>query len=113
MNRDENNNADNNNKNNNQGQQNGGGKKKNKQKQQTFLQPEVSEEEVAKQVRETLARLTNKNNKMGKGAKYRREKRDAIRQGMEEQLENAAAESKVLKLTEFVHGQRSLAGYSP
>ena len=90
------------NNNNNQGQQNGGGKKKNKQKQQTFLQPEVSEEEVAKQVRETLARLTNKNNKMGKGAKYRREKRDAIRQGMEEQLENEAAESKVLKLTEFV-----------
>ena len=88
--------------NNNQGQQNGGGKKKNKQKQQAFLQPEVSEEEVAKQVRETLARLTNKNNKMGKGAKYRREKRDAIRQGMEEQLENEAAESKVLKLTEFV-----------
>ena len=88
--------------NNNQGQQNGGGKKKNKQKQQAFLQPEVSEEEVAKQVRETLARLTNKNNKMGKGAKYRREKRDAIRQGMEEQLENQAAESKVLKLTEFV-----------
>jgi translation initiation factor IF-2 len=92
----------NNNKNNNQGQQNGGSKKKNKQKQQAFLQPEVSEEEVAKQVRETLARLTNKNNKMGKGAKYRREKRDAIRQGMEEQLENEAAESKVLKLTEFV-----------
>ena len=90
------------NNNNNQGQQNGGGKKKNKQKQQAFLQPEVSEEEVAKQVRETLARLTNKNNKMGKGAKYRREKRDAIRQGMEEQLENEAAESKVLKLTEFV-----------
>ena len=92
----------NNNNNNNQGQQNGGGKKKNKQKQQAFLQPEVSEEEVAKQVRETLARLTNKNNKMGKGAKYRREKRDAIRQGLEEQLENEAAESKVLKLTEFV-----------
>ena len=93
----------NNKNNNNQGQQqNGGGKKKNKQKQQAFLQPEVSEEEVAKQVRETLARLTNKNNKMGKGAKYRREKRDAIRQGMEEQLENEAAESKVLKLTEFV-----------
>ena len=92
----------NNKNNNNQGQQNGNGKKKNKQKQQAFLQPEVSEEEVAKQVRETLARLTNKNNKMGKGAKYRREKRDAIRQGMEEQLENQAAESKVLKLTEFV-----------
>ena len=66
------------------------------------MQAEVSDEDVAKQVRETLARLTNKNNKMGKGAKYRREKRDAIRQGMEEQLENEAAESKVLKLTEFV-----------
>ena len=47
------------------------------------MQPEVSDEEVAKQVRETLARLTNKNNKVGKGAKYRREKRDAIRQGVE------------------------------
>ena len=57
---------------------------------------------MAKQVRETLARLTNKDNKLGKGAKYRREKRDAIRQGMEEELEQQAAESKVLKLTEFV-----------
>ena len=94
----------NNNNNNNQRQQQGGGKKnkQNKQKAPVLLQPEISEEEVAKQVRETLARLTNKNNKMGKGAKYRREKRDAIRQGMEEQLENEAAESKVLKLTEFV-----------
>ena len=96
------NNNKNNNANNQAQQQNGGGKKKNKQKQPVILQPEVSDEEVAKQVRETLARLTNKNSKMGKGAKYRREKRDAIRQGMEEQLENEAAESKILKLTEFV-----------
>ena len=84
--------------------QNGGGKSK-KQKnhpKQMPLQPEVSDEEVAKQVRETLARLTNKGSKMGKGAKYRREKREAIRQGMEEEMANEAAESKVLKLTEFV-----------
>ena len=94
-------------KNNGNGQQqnqNGSGKNK-KQKnhpKQTPIQPEVSDEEVAKQVRETLARLTNKGSKMGKGAKYRREKREAIRQGMEEELANEAAESKVLKLTEFV-----------
>ena len=84
--------------------QSGGGKNK-KQKnhpKQAPLQPEVSDEEVAKQVRETLARLTSKGTKMGKGAKYRREKREAIRQGMEEELANEAAESKVLKLTEFV-----------
>ena len=87
----------------NQNQNNGGGKKKQKnQPKQAPLQPEVSDEEVAKQVRETLARLTSKGTKMGKGAKYRREKREAIRQGMEEELANEAAESKVLKLTEFV-----------
>ena len=62
----------------------------------------MSDEEVAKQVRETLARLTNKSSKVGKGAKYRREKRDAIRQGVENEMEAQAAESKVLKLTEFV-----------
>ena len=87
-----------------QNQNNGGGKNK-KQKnhpKQTPIQPEVSDEEVAKQVRETLARLTSKGSKMGKGAKYRREKREAIRQGMEEEMANEAAESKVLKLTEFV-----------
>ena len=88
---------------NNQQQGQGQGKKKKKnQPKQTVLPQEVSDEEVAKQVRETLARLTNKDNKLGKGAKYRREKRDAIRQGMEEELEQQAAESKVLKLTEFV-----------
>ena len=89
-----------------QQQQNASGKSKNKkqknQPKQTPLQPEVSDEEVAKQVRETLARLTSKGSKMGKGAKYRREKREAIRQGMEEEMANEAAESKVLKLTEFV-----------
>ena len=91
-------------KQNNQNQQNVG-KSKNKQKnqlKQASLATEVSDEEVAKQVRETLARLTNKGSKMGKGAKYRREKRDAIRAGLEEQMEQASAESKILKLTEFV-----------
>ncbi len=85
--------------------QNTGSKKQKKQKnqpKQAPIQPEVSDEEVAKQVRETLARLTSKGTKMGKGAKYRREKREAIRQGMEEEMANEAAESKVLKLTEFV-----------
>ena len=87
-----------------QNQQGSGKSKKQKNRpKQTPVQPEVSDEEVAKQVRETLARLTSgKSAKMGKGAKYRREKREAIRQGMEEELANEAAESKVLKLTEFV-----------
>ena len=72
-----------------QQQAQGSGKKNKKQKnqpKQAPVQPEVSDEEVAKQVRETLARLTSKGSKMGKGAKYRREKREAIRQGMEEEL---------------------------
>ena len=80
-------------------------KAKNKQKNQPKQQPqpvEVSEEEVAKQVRETLARLTAKGSKMGKGAKYRREKREAFREQMEEEMMNEMAENKVLKLTEFV-----------
>ena len=97
--------GNNQNQNQNQNQNNGGGGKNKKQKNQPKqmpIQPEVSDEEVAKQVRETLARLTNKGSKMGKGAKYRREKREAIRQGMEEEMANEAAESKVLKLTEFV-----------
>ena len=91
--------------NNQQAQQQGQGsgkKKKKNQPKQTVLPQEVSDEEVAKQVRETLARLTSKDNKLGKGAKYRREKRDAIRQGLEEEMAQEAAESKVLKLTEFV-----------
>ena len=80
-----------------------GGKSKQKNRpKQSPITPEVSDEEVAKHVRETLARLTSKNNKMGKGAKYRREKRDAIKAGLEEQMEQASAESKTLKLTEFV-----------
>ncbi len=77
-------------------------KKKNQPKQEPIL-VEQSEEEVAKQVRETLARLTaGKNASFGKGAKYRREKRENIRAGMEAELEQMEQESKILKLTEFV-----------
>ncbi len=62
---------------------------------------EPTEAEVQKQVRETLERLQGKSNK-GKGAKYRRDKRDQHRQQTEINEELAAAESKVLKATEFV-----------
>jgi len=61
----------------------------------------VNEEDVARQVKETLARLTAKNQNK-KGAKYRREKRDAVQERLNEELQEQAAESKVLKLTEFV-----------
>ena len=55
-----------------------------------------------KQIKETLARLTNKNNKNNKGAKYRRDKRDAAVKREHELMEQEELESKVLKLTEFV-----------
>ena len=83
-----------------QQQQQGGGKnKKNKNRQQKPL--EVNEEDVARQVKETLARLTTKNQNK-KGAKYRREKRDAVQERISEEMAQEAAQSKVLKLTEFV-----------
>ena len=75
------------------------GKKKNVPPQP--VKQEVSDEDVAKQVKETLARLTNKN-KTNKGAKYRKEKRENARANMEEHLEELEAESRILKLTEFV-----------
>ncbi len=83
-----------------QGRNSGG--KQGKKKTNLVITPEVSEEEVAKQVRETLARLTSKSNKLGKGAKYRKDKREAIRHDREEEEMELEAESKVLKLTEFV-----------
>ena len=61
---------------------------------------EVSEEDVQKQIKETLARLTNKGQK--KGAKYRREKRDAVSQRQTEQFELDAQGSRIIKITEFV-----------
>ncbi|MBQ9362311.1 MAG: translation initiation factor IF-2 [Bacteroidaceae bacterium] len=80
-------------------QQPQGKKKKNKKNKPVNVQ-ELSDEEVAKQVKETLARLTTKQEK--KGVKYRKEKRDAIRDRMAEEEQQENAESKILKLTEFV-----------
>ena len=71
-------------------QQGGGKHNKNKNRQQPVIKAEVSDEDVAKQVKETLARLTNKS-KAGKGAKYRKEKRENARASMEEQLEDGTA----------------------
>ena len=84
----------------NQNQQ-GGNRKKNKKKgNQRSL--EVDDEAVARQVKETLARLTNKQTQNKKGAKYRKERRDAFVEQREAELAAENAESKVLKLTEFV-----------
>ncbi|WP_299132274.1 translation initiation factor IF-2 [uncultured Tenacibaculum sp.] len=62
---------------------------------------ELTEAQIQKQVRETLEKLQGKSKK-GKGAKYRRDKRDAHRQQSEAELEAAQADSKILKVTEFV-----------
>lgn len=65
------------------------------------LKAEVSDEDVQKQIKETLARLTEKRGGKG-GAKYRREKREAFSQKHQEELKQQEKESKVLQLTEFV-----------
>ena len=95
----QNQNKKNQNKNGNQQQQQQGGKKNKKNRPVKPL--EVDDEAVARQVKETLARLTSKNQNK-KGAKYRREKRDAVAERMSEEMAAEAAQSKVLKLTEFV-----------
>ena len=70
-------------------------------KRKPIVKEEPSPEEVQKQVRETLEKLQGKTKK-GKGAKYRREKRDLHRQQAEKDIEEQEAESKVIKVTEFV-----------
>lgn len=62
----------------------------------------MNEEDVARQVKETLARLTNKQNQNKKGAKYRKEKREAVQEKLNEERLEERKESKVLKLTEYV-----------
>ena len=64
--------------------------------------PEVSEEDVQKQVKETLARLTSKDKALRKGAKWRKEKREAVASREREHMRAEEAESRVLKITEFV-----------
>ena len=91
------------------GQQQGGGqqpqskkqKKQQKQQPKPVVRPEVSDEEVSKQIKDTLARLTAKGTK-SKGAKYRKEKRDEVRERMNEEIEREEMERSVLKVTEFV-----------
>ena len=80
----------------------GGNKDFKKSKRVAVSKEEPSEEEVQKQVRETLEKLQGKKSSKGKGARYRREKRDLHRQQTEKELEQQEAESKVLKVTEFV-----------
>ena len=85
---------------------NAGGSSKNKKKNRNRggqqKPAEVSDEDVARQVKETLARLTNKQNQTKKGAKYRKEKREAAQEKMNEERREEKKESKTLKLTEFV-----------
>ena len=100
VNQQQNQNKKNQNKNGQQQQQQQQGGKKNK-KNRPVKPLEVDDEAVARQVKETLARLTSKNQNK-KGAKYRREKRDAVAERMNEEMAAEAAQSKVLKLTEFV-----------
>ncbi len=89
-------------KNNAQNAQKQGQKTKGKKGKTPAVVTPPSDEDVAKQVKETLARLQAKGASKGKGAKYRKEKRDAARERQEEELMKRDAESSVLKLTEFV-----------
>ena len=73
-----------------------------KEKNKRPIHTEVNEEDVQKQIKETLARLTSKDKGLKKGAKWRKEKREAIASREREAAELEEAESKVLKLTEFV-----------
>lgn len=87
--------------NNNQGGKKNANKKNKKSGNRSVKPLEVDEEAVARQVKETLARLTSKNQNK-KGAKYRREKREAAQERLQEEAKQESRESKTLKLTEFV-----------
>ena len=80
----------------------GRGRERDRERNKRPVHTEVNEEDVQKQVRETLARLTSKDKNQKKGAKWRKEKREAVAHRASEAAAEAAAESKVLKLTEFV-----------
>lgn len=80
----------------------GGGNDKAKQIiRRPLVKAPVNDEDVQKQIKETLARLTGKGGK-NKGAKYRKDKRDANSQRMQEELEMQEQESRTIKITEFV-----------
>ena len=80
---------------------NGGNGKNGKNRKRNQNPLEVDDEAVARQVKETLARLTNKNQNK-KGAKYRKEKREAVQEKLSQEAKAERKESKTLKLTEFV-----------
>ncbi|MBO4955606.1 MAG: translation initiation factor IF-2 [Muribaculaceae bacterium] len=85
-----------------QGQRNPRGRNDQRQQSARPLHTEVNEEDVQKQIKETLARLTAKDKGLKKGAKWRKEKREATREREAQAHALEAAESRVLKLTEFV-----------
>ncbi|MDE5624006.1 MAG: translation initiation factor IF-2 [Alistipes sp.] len=78
-----------------------GRRNKNKKNNQAVIRPEVSDEEVSKQIKDTLARLTAKGAK-NTGAKHRRDKREAAAERMNEEMERSVQERSTLKVTEFV-----------
>ena len=90
------------NRNNNNTPNNNTGNKNKKKKNKPVKPVEVNDEDVARQVKETLARLTNKQNQNKKGAKYRKEKREAVQEKMNAEANAERKDSKTLKLTEFV-----------
>ena len=99
-------NGQNNQNNNQQNNQNAQAKQEKKNKKHNkapkpVVRPEVSDEEVSKQIKDTLARLTAKGAK-NKGAKYRKEKREAVAERINEEMERTEQERSILKVTEFV-----------
>ena len=90
--------GNNNNNNRNQGKS----KSERRKEARRALTPEVTEEDVSKQVKETLARLTAKDKGLRKGAKWRKEKRENAAERVREAEAAEAAENSVLRLTEFV-----------
>ena len=79
----------------------GEGRRNKKKNSQAVVRPEVSDEEVSKQIKDTLARLTAKGAK-NTGAKHRRDKREAAAERMNEEMERSVQERSTLKVTEFV-----------
>ena len=95
------NNKKNKNKNRNNNNNNNNNRGNNNNNRGNQRQIEVDDEAVARQVKETLARLTSKSQNK-KGAKYRKEKREAVQEKLQDQARQEQKESKILKLTEFV-----------
>jgi len=77
------------------------GRKDKGRKRKRITRPEVNEEDVQKQIKDTLAKLTSKSAK-SRASKYRREKRDAVQQRLQEESEQREQQKNVLKVTEFV-----------